>query len=159
MADLQGLWGEKTQEELAAESKEGFKVLAPGWYSGFITRSEVKDTRSGGKMLVIDLESKGGDKLVDRFNILNNSEKAQLIGRQQLAKCACEAGVADLRDSTQLHGMPIDFKVEVEEFESNTTPGKMLKSNKIAAYKKIGTSTTGASASPEKPADNGTSAW
>ena len=50
-------------------------------------------------------------------------------------------------------------KVEVEEFESNTTPGKMLKSNKIAAYKKIGTSTTGASASPEKPADNGTSAW
>ncbi len=146
MADLNGLWGDDGQAKMADDARGEFTVLPPGWYTCTITKTELKKTNSGGSMLVVTMET-DGTKLVDRFNIKNASDKAQLIGRQQLAKMAVEAGVPELTDSIQLHGMSVDAKVVIEEFKSNTT-GNMLKSNKVAAYKKAGAASAPASTKP-----------
>ncbi len=154
MSDLEGLWGDSTQEAMAEEARGSFTVLPPGWYTVTILKAELADTKNGGKMVVADMETKSSDSLVARFNIKNNSAKAETIGRQQLAKCATVAGVKNLTDSNQLHGMALDVKVTVEEFKSNTT-GDMLKSNNIGDFAKAGTKATG---QPAQDSGNGAAA-
>jgi len=133
--NLEGLWGSSTQEKMASEARGEFVVLPAGWYNATITGTELKETSSGGTMLVVDFDTKGTD-IKDRLNIKNNSDKAQLIGRQKVAKIATCCNI-DLKDSTQLHGLSIDIKLKVEEFKSNTS-GEMLQSNKVTDYRKAG---------------------
>jgi len=135
MSNLSGLWGNSTQEEMAKEARGDFEILPPGWYSATITKAELSDTQSGGKMVVVTLLTGNGVEIRDYINIKNDSEKAQAIGRQRLAKLACEAGVKNLTDTMQLNGLPVDVKLKVEKFKSNTT-GNELESNKVADYKK-----------------------
>lgn len=115
---------------------DGFKVVPPGTYNVIIAESDVKDTKSGGKILelkyqIIDGQCVG-DTVVDRINIVNSSDKAQKIGLSQL-KNICDAigHKGQLTNSELLHGKPLAVKVVIEKFESNTTPGKMLDSNKV----------------------------
>ena len=115
---------------------DGFKVIPPGVYNVAIVESDVQDTKSGGKMLVLKyqiLDGKNtGDALVDRLNVVNSSDIAQKIGLSNLKNICDAVGFAgQLNDSTQLHGKPFSVKVIVEEFESNKEAGKMLQSNKI----------------------------
>jgi len=154
MADLSGLWGEKTQQEMAEEARGGFVLLAPGWHTTVIKKAELKDTQSGGKMLVVDFENDA----TARFNIKNASQKAEMIGRQQLAKCATEAGVKNLTDSAQLHGMPVDIKVTVEKFVSNTN-GKELESNNIVDFAKAGTKANASAAKATGAATTNSAPW
>jgi hypothetical protein len=138
MSNLQGLWDEEGGQQKAAEEARGdFTVLPPGWYTVVIKKAELKDTSTGGKMVVVDYETTGGDKITDRFNIKNASSDAQRIGRQQLAKMATCAGVPNLNDTTQLFGMSLDVKLKIEKFKSNTT-GNELESNKVSDYKEKG---------------------
>lgn len=115
---------------------DGFKVLPPNIYTVVIVDSDVKDTKSGGKMLELKYQivdgQYTGETLVDRLNIVNSSEMAQKIGLSQL-KNVCDAVgfTGQLTDSNQLHGKPFSVKVVIEQFESNKEKGKMLDSNKI----------------------------
>ena len=122
---------------------DGFKVVPPGIYDVVIVESDVKQTRSGGKMLELKYQvvagPNTGDFLTDRLNIDNASETAKRIGLSQL-KNVCDAiGFAGmLKDSNQLHGKVFSVKVVVEKFESNKEAGKMLESNKIEKRMKKG---------------------
>ena len=122
---------------------DGFKVVPPGIYDVVIVESDVKPTRSGGKMLELKYQvvagPNTGDFLTDRLNIDNASETAKRIGLSQLKNVCdaiCFAGM--LKDSNQLHGKVFSVKVVVEKFESNKEAGKMLESNKIEKRMKKG---------------------
>ncbi len=137
--NLAGLFGEDGQQKMAEEARGGFTVLPAGWYDVVIKTTELKDTRSGtGKYLQVNMTTTNGDDLVDRFNIKNDNEQAEKIGRGQLAKLGVESGIENLTDSLQLHGMSVCAKVDVQEFESNKEAGKMLKSNNVTSYRKTG---------------------
>ena len=128
---------------------DGFKVVPPGIYDVVIVESDVKPTRSGGKMLELKYQvvagPNTGDFLTDRLNIDNASETAKRIGLSQL-KNVCDAiGFAGmLKDSNQLHGKVFSVKVVVEKFESNKEAGKMLDSNKIEKRMKKGSAVSAA---------------
>ena len=135
---------------------DGFKVIPPGTYNVVAVESDVKDTKSGGKMLELKYQimdgANVGDTLLDRLNIVNSSETAQKIGLSQL-KNICDAigHTGQLKDSNQLHGKPFAVKVVVEEFESNKEKGKMLKSNKIEKRMKKQSASSAAPATPDQP--------
>ena len=135
---------------------DGFKVIPPGTYNVVAVESDVKDTKSGGKMLELKYQimdgANVGDTLLDRLNIVNSSETAQKIGLSQL-KNICDAigHTGQLKDSNQLHGKPFAVRVVVEEFESNKEKGKMLKSNKIEKRMKKQSASSAAPATPDQP--------
>lgn len=154
MADLSPLqFAPETTEDLG----DGFKVVPPGTYNVVIVESDVKDTKAGGKMLVMKYQiidgPQVGETVKDQLNIVNSSDMAQKIGLSQL-KNICDAigHTGQLKDSNQLHGKPFAVKVVVEKFESNTTPGKMLDSNKVEKrMKKQAASTAATQAHAEQP--------
>jgi len=127
-------------EEAADEFYSGFTILAPGWYQVVIVESDIKPTKAGtGKFLELKMETKGGETITDRLNILNQNEVAQKIGRAALGKIAVSCGIKGaLTNTDKLHGRPFEVKLEIEEFASNTS-GEMLKSNKVKDYRAIGT--------------------
>ena len=135
---------------------DGFKVVPPGVHNVVIVESDVQQTRSGGKMLVLKYQivdgPNTGDFLTDRLNIDNASETAKRIGLSQL-KNVCDAiGFAGmLKDSNQLHGKVFSVKVVVEKFESNKEPGKMLDRNKIEKRMKKGSAPAAPAPTAEQP--------
>ena len=128
-------------EQDAPGHKAGFEIVEPGWKKAVITASEVKDTKAGnGKILnfTYEIQDGTGRTLTDRLNIVNPSEVAQKIGRGALGKIALAVGHKGALTRTEpLHGRPFEVKVTIEEFESNTEPGKMLKSNKCEDYRSV----------------------
>ena len=152
MADL----GYNSTPETDAEGhRAGFEVVEPGWKKVVITASEVKDTKAGtGKILnfTYELQDGTGRHLTDRLNIINSSEKAQIIGRGALGKIALAVGHKGALTRTEpLHGRPLEVKVEIEEFESNTEPGKMLKSNRVTDYRPVQTASAPSAGTAKAP--------
>ena len=150
---MANLGGAIDVDETVKDYKTGFEIIEPSWKTVVITESELKDTSTGGKMLVLkdELQDGSGRSLPDRLNIVNKSEIAQKIGRATLAKIAKCCGVnGKLENSDVLHGRPFDVKIVVEKFKSNKADESgnfpMLDSNKIADYRPKG---EGASVVPD----------
>jgi hypothetical protein len=124
-------------DEEVENYKGEFQVLAPGWYNVVITESEVKDnSNKTGKLLVFTYETDDGSTVKDNLNIAHTNEIAQKIGLSTLAKISESVGhKGQLTNTDVLHGRPFAVKITIEEFKSNTSD-KMLKSNKVVAYKK-----------------------
>jgi len=133
-------------EEAAKDFSGEFQVATPGWKTGVIINAEVKPTKKGGQMLVLENEIQGGAehgiRVIDRLNIVNQSKIAQQIGRAALAKIALCVGHRGMLNNTNiLIGRPYQFKVKIEEFKSNKAQPDgsypMLKSNKITDYRSM----------------------
>ncbi len=157
MADLTGMWGDKTQEEMAAEAKGSFEIVPPGWHNCTIAKTEMSKSKAGDDMLIVDFEVNGNT--IKHYMMLTfKADLGKQSGfRAKLAKLACCCGI-DLKQSEQLHGLPLDVKVIVDEFESNVEAGKMLKSNKINDFAKLNTkSKTVGPSTP--PAATGNAPW
>ena len=151
MSDL----GFVSKAEDAEGHRGGFEIIEPGWKKVVIVKSEVKPTKAGtGKFLefTYELQDGTGRSLTDRLNILNPSEVAQKIGRGALSKIALACGhKGELSKTEPLHGRPFEVKVEVEEFESNTEAGKMLKSNKCSDYRPVQTASAAPAGAAKSP--------
>ena len=136
MADLSNIGIDPNVKPSAGE----FEIVPPGKYQAVIVNDSLVQTKSGtGQMLVLTVQitEKGeflGTELVDRINIINQSEKAQAIGQSRLRHICDLCRVPFPPHNTRLlYGKPVLITVKVEEFESNNTGG-MLKSNKISRY-------------------------
>lgn len=158
------LGGDIDVDEAVKDFKGGFSVVPPGWHTVVITESEIVETSTKGKMLVLkyEVQGEGGGEMPDRLNIVNKSEVAQKIGRATLAKIAKCVGVkGKLSNSDVLHGRPFDIKVIIEKFKSNkmdeeTKEYPMLDSNKVKDYRPKG---EGSSVAPEPEKNAEASAW
>lgn len=138
MANLNGL----NLDPNVKEQTGAFVVLDKGRYRAVIVNDQVIDTKKGdGKILELTWQVVTGPNKgfvfpkPDRLNIINPSSKAQAIGQGQLKRiCTICKQPFPPGDTRKCWGIPIDIDVDVEEFESNKEPGKMLKSNSITGY-------------------------
>lgn len=133
--------------------QDAFDVLPAGWYNVRITGSEMKPTKdASGSYLSLTMTVIDGPatnrKIFDRLNLNNKNPKAVEIAYQTLSAICHAAGVIQLQDSTQLHGIPIQVKVKVRPAE-----GGYSESNETSGYKAIagaGTPSFVTSAAPQQ---------
>lgn len=98
----------------------GSGAIPKGDYTVVVEASEVKETSKGtGFYLaltyqVIDGEHKGR-KVWQNINHINASAKAQQIGRAELSALCRACRVMNLRDSSQLHDIPLRIRVGHEK--------------------------------------------
>ena len=99
-----------------------FEVLPAGKYVVEITKSEVKPTKSGtGAFLeleysVIEGELRGR-KVWDRLCLEHPTPKTVEIARANLSAICHAVGVMQLRDSSQLHHIPLVITVKLKKDE------------------------------------------
>lgn len=99
--------------DLTNDQEQSFEVLPAGKYLVRCTEAKVEDTKSGtGQFITCQLQVLEGPhesrKLFTRFNIKNDSEQAQKIGRGQLKGFLTKSGFKDpnkLEDVNHLCGL------------------------------------------------------
>ncbi len=107
--------------EVEVSERGDFEVMPKGDYVLKATENELKETKSGdGEYLAVTFEvvkpgQFAGRKVWQNFNISNPSEKAQKIGREQVAGWARAAGKPNVRDSDELLDRPFACKLDIEK--------------------------------------------
>lgn len=102
------------------ELEESFDPLPAAEYIAVIEESEYIPTKSGtGMMLklkyqIIDGPLKGR-RLFENLNLENQNSQAQQIARKALNSIGIATGVEDIKDSSQLHGIPIKIDVRMKD--------------------------------------------
>lgn len=112
---------------------------------------EVEYNEDFGKMKV-HLATKSGAKHTETFSLLNKKgevNEGALKAFSYFAKTALNNYELDEIDEQDLVGCYITATVSHEEFESNKTPGRMLKSARLNDYTAAG----GFGSEPEEPDD------
>jgi len=98
--------------------------LPAGFYSGTITRSELRDNKStakdpNGKYLEVEFDIAepsefGNRKFWDKFNLMNTNPVAVKIGKEQLADLAKAVGLETLNEADELEGKSVSFYLTVK---------------------------------------------
>jgi hypothetical protein len=104
------------------EPNTSFDPLPPGWYAMRITSSEWKPTSKGdGHYLQMVLEidethhpEHKGRRVWERLNLKNPNQTAVEISQRTLSAICRAAGVMQLGDTDQLHGIPIAVQLKVK---------------------------------------------
>jgi hypothetical protein len=94
-------------------------ILPKGKYVVICEKSEVKQTKKGtGHILALTFVVQEGEytkrKIFDNINIQNENPVAQRIGQQHLAAFCHAVGIAQLDNSYQLHGIPVEVEVGIQ---------------------------------------------
>lgn len=90
----------------------------PGPYLGQVVKSEVKVTSKGdGEYIalvweLLDEEVKG-IRVFQNLNIVNPNPKTVSIAKAQLKQINKAAGIAELTDTNELHGIPMQLFVKI----------------------------------------------
>lgn len=142
--------GINTEEyERTAGSSEAH--LPAGFYSGIVTRAEIRDNSErakdpNGKYLEVEFDITspsqfGNRKFWDKFNIINANQDAVRIGKEHLSDLAKALGFGVLGDSDDLLGHECCFYLEVRPaangFQASNQCKKYLPTGSTEAdYKK-----------------------
>jgi hypothetical protein len=105
------------------EDDRSFDPIPAGDYQMQVVESEIKPTKSGsGDQLVLTLEVIDGPhqnrKVWDRMNIRNENADAQRIAQRALADLCLAIGIANLKNSEQLHFKPFVGRVTIKADKS-----------------------------------------
>lgn len=115
--------------QVKEQSSSGYSMIPAGKYEMKVVKTEVKETKTGGAMLVCDLEVQDfGDhvnkKIPYQMNIVNASAEAQRIGLSQLKSLAIACHVKNpnaIGDSDELiTGVSFEAEVITEEKDGKT---------------------------------------
>ena len=96
-------------------------AIPSGTYEAVVTDSEMKPTKSGsgvGINLTFEILSEGpakGRKVFVWINWEHPNQKAQQIGREELASLCKALGIASLTDTAQLHNLPLMITVGLDK--------------------------------------------
>lgn len=145
MADLGFDYDAPTEEPVS-----NFDPLPAGDYVAQVIGSEIKDTRNRtGKILALTWEVVDGPSEHRQFwqniNYLNDSPKAQEIGRKQLDEVAYSAGATRLTDTDDLHFKPCLVRLKVSPAQGDF-PAK----NEVVTVKRIGSTTAPRRQEPQR---------
>ena len=95
-----------------------YSPLPKGEYTIKCVEAELKDTKSGGQMIAAKFEVVKGDYtgrfIWSNYNIHNNSEKAQKIGREQLSAWAKASGKPNASSIEELLERPFKCSLDIE---------------------------------------------
>lgn len=129
MSDLSELNFDANQIQPAS-----FDVVPAGSYEAVIAASEMKPTRTGGQMLVLELQILNGEyqnrKIWDRLNLVNANDKAVQIAKGTLSAICRAVGIMTPKDSAELHNKPLLIKVAVQP-----ASGEYGESNTVKSYR------------------------
>lgn len=114
-------------------SDRNFEVMPKGEYRLRATGDELKDTKNGdGQYLAVTFEVHSGEhkgrKIWQNFNIVNPSEKAQNIGREQVAGWARACGKPNAKDSNELIDRPFSCILDIEKGTGGYSDKNIIKS-------------------------------
>lgn len=135
-------------------SEGGFSLIPEGVTTFKIVDVEYKE--DFGKMKVI-MQTKSGAKHTEQFTLLDKQGEINdgaLKAFSYFAKTALNNYNLDEIDESDLIGCYITATVKHEEFESNRTPGRMLKSVRLSDYTVAAGFGTGESKVKDKAAED-----
>jgi|TARA_R110002020_G_scaffold340097_2_gene555099 hypothetical protein len=129
------------------EEDRGFEPLPSAWYEAQISASNIKPTKAGtGEYLELTFDIIGdqytGRKVWTRLNLENPNETTVRIAKQDLAKICKAVKLSHVEDSMELHGKPMQIKVQYKEGEGDYGPSNDIKDYKSSA---LGVGTQGSS--------------
>ena len=112
-------------DDLAAQAGGRIPLIPEGRYSAVVVESGLKETQSGGMMLVckfvITQGPQANTELLHHFNIKNANPVAEKIAFGELAKLAKAAGLPSLpQESNSLHGKPLVIVIKTEKGQPYT---------------------------------------
>ena len=135
-----------------APAQRSFEPLPLGDYPAIVTSSELKDTKAGdGQFIELTLQITDGEyagrRIWERLNVHNKTKQTEDIARAQLNGIAQACGVDPLKETEQLHDIPLILCLDLDRRDPTR--------NKIMGYKSAGV------ASKAKPAAAGATkrAW
>jgi hypothetical protein len=100
-----------------APAPQAFDLVPEGNYPAVALSSEVRETKSGGEMIVYKMQITDGPQanriLWARFNVKNANPKAEEIGRGQLSQFCRAAGVEEMADTDDLVGRAVIIRVKI----------------------------------------------
>lgn len=118
------------------EDDAGFELIPAGTIATVVIKeSDIKTTSRGdGEYIKTVMEVMDGDyagrKLWHNFNVVNPNEKAVQIGRGQLKRLNQILGIAELQDTTELHGQPFRVSIGIQKgtggYDDQNTVKKFL---------------------------------
>jgi hypothetical protein len=102
--------------------QQTFDPVPAGEYLAVIEDSDYVETKSGtGRMLKLKLQiidgPMKGRKLFDQLNLENVNKQAEQIARQTLNSIGVAVNVLQIKDSAQLHNIPMRVDVRIKESE------------------------------------------
>lgn len=126
----------------ADEEAPDYTLIPKGWYSVEITSATLTPTKNGtGQFLSVCFKITGishiGRLVWHNFNIVNNSEKAEAIGRQQLQKMIATVGIKTLLDSDDLIGHDLDVEIVVKSSPGYDDKNEIKKFSVFGAMVKV----------------------
>lgn len=137
----------------AAEYDEdsSFDLVPAGWYQMFISKAELRPTKSGGSMISVTYDITGpthqGRKIFGNFNWENANPVAQEIGRKQFAQQVRALGLPGIQQLEDLINLPFDGKVGIQKSKDP----QYEDSNRVTAFAATGSkSGGGVSAQPQQ---------
>lgn len=144
------------QEEIKESLKDDFAPIPAGTYTAEITRSEVKENKSGsGNRLSLGfkiLEGNHAGRLVFQDITLRNiNDISQQIGRKKMAQLFHACGTNGVQDSSELHGIPMQIKVAIRKDKT----GQYDDQNEIKKFAPLGGSKPSISQSFANPSYQG----
>lgn len=122
------------------EPNAGMEPVPDGWYNVAIAETEMKPTSNGQgaflqiKMSIID--GQFANKVIfTRLNLQNQNQQAVDIAYGELsAICHC-VGVFQVQDSSQLHGIPFQVRVNVRPAGTGADGKSYDASNEVKGYR------------------------
>jgi hypothetical protein len=114
LADLNVNWNDYEDSD--------FKPLPEGTYAAKVTKSELKNTKSGdGQYIKIEFTLLGEKGIKDRkvfenFNIKSKNPEAAKIGFTKLKALIKAAGLGpdSVTDTSEIHGIPVGIKLKIK---------------------------------------------
>ena len=119
------------------ESRGDYEPLPEGWYSAEIGDAEIRVTKDGTGQYIrcrynITGPTKAGRVVFGNFNVMNKSQKAEEIGRQQLGELMRCIGLGRIEDTDQLIGCPLQIKLSIRPAENGYAAQNEVRGFRIA---------------------------
>lgn len=139
------IFGGSTFDANGVAPKQDMEILPPGEYPVMIVKSDMQPTKTGGQMLVIEMDVIDGEhkgrKIWDRLNLINQNAQAVEIAERTLSAICHAVGRLQVSDSEQLHALPMIAVVKVSPPKGEYGP-----KNEVSTYKPVVGQTVTASA-------------
>ena len=102
---------------------EVIDLVPEGWYTAQITKSEIKDSSTGGKYISLQFKIVEGDYakrvVFANLNIVNSNATTVKIAEQQLKKICTALGLEEIEDTSELHNQDLQIQVKIQPATSN----------------------------------------
>ena len=141
--------------DLTASPESQFEPLPSGDYPVVVVGSEVKTTKRGdGQYLELQMQvmsgAYSGRTLWSRVTLSNPNATATQIGQQQLAQLRHATGQMQLSDSQQLHGVPVQARVE--HVKADPSKHRDRDGNEVRSFKALAGATSAQPVAAHRPA-------